>query len=49
MQYGGAERDATLREPYLNAGYHVQKLRQFVHELEQYNQVRKLNIVTAAV
>ena len=46
MQYSGAECEATLREPYLNAGYHVQNLRQFVCELEQFSQVRKLNIVT---
>ena len=44
--YSGAEREATLREPFLNAGYHVQKSRPFVCELEQHSQVRKLNIVT---
>ena len=27
MQYSGAEREATLREPYLNANYQVQNLR----------------------
>ena len=41
-----AEREATLREPYLNANYQVQNLRQFVYELEQHSQVRKLYIVT---
>ena len=46
MQYCGAEREATLGEPYLNANYQVQNLRQFVCELEQHSQVRKLNIVT---
>ena len=46
VQHSGAEREATLREPCLNAGYHVQILRQFVCELEQYSQVLKLNIVT---
>ena len=45
MRYSGAERQATLREPYLNAGYYVQNLRQFVCELEQHSQVRKLDIV----
>ena len=46
MQYCGAEREATLREPYLNANYQVQNLRQFVCELEQHSQVRNLFIVT---
>ena len=46
MQYCGAEREATLWEPYLNANYQVQNLRQFVCELEQHSQVRKLYIVT---
>ena len=46
MLYCGAEREATLREPCLNAGYHVQNLQQFVYELEQNSQVLKLNIVT---
>ena len=46
MQYSGAQREATLREPYLNANYQVQNLRQFVCELEQFSQVRKLCIVT---
>ena len=46
MQCGGAEREAKLREPYLNANYQVQNLRQFVCELEQCSQVRKRNIVT---
>ena len=46
LQYCGAEREATLREPYMNANYQVQSLRQFVCELEQLSQVRKLNIVT---
>ena len=46
MQYCGAEREATLREPYLNAHCLVQNLRQFVCELEQHSQVRKLCIVT---
>ena len=46
MQYCGAEREAMLREPFLNANYQVQNLRQFVCELEQHSQVRKLNIVT---
>ena len=46
MQYCGAEREATLREPYWNANYQVQNLRQFVCELEQHSQVRKLNVVT---
>ena len=34
MQYCGTEHEATLREPYLNADYQVQNLRQFVCELE---------------
>ena len=46
MQCCGAEREATLREPYFNANYQVQNLRQFVCELEQHSQVWKLNIVT---
>ena len=46
MQYCGAEREATLREPHLNANYQVQNLRQFVCELEQHSQVRMLKIVT---
>ena len=46
MRYSGAEREATLREPYLNAGYNVQNLRRYVCELEQHSQVRKLNIDT---
>ena len=46
MQYCGAECEATLREPYLNANYQVQNFRQFVCELEQKSQVRKLNVVT---
>ena len=46
MQYCGAEREATLRESYLNANYQVQNMRQFESELEQHSQVRKLNIVT---
>ena len=46
MQYWGAEREATLREPHLNANYQVQNLRHFVCELEQHSQVRKLHIVT---
>ena len=46
MQYCGAEREATLREPYLNANYQVQNLRQFVCELEQHSQVWRLNIVS---
>ena len=46
MQYCGAEREATLREPCLNANYQVQNLRQFVCKLEQHRQVRKLNIIT---
>ena len=45
MQYCGAKREATLGEPYLNANFQVQNLRQFVCELEQHSQVRKLNIV----
>ena len=44
MQYCGAEREATLREPYLIANYQVQNLRQFVCDLEQRSQVRKLCI-----
>ena len=46
MQYSGAEHEATLREPYLNAKNQVKNLRQFVCELEQHSQVRKLYIVT---
>ena len=46
MQYCGAERKATLREPYLFSNYQVQNLRQFVCELEQHSQVRKRCIVT---
>ena len=46
MQYCGAEREATLREAYLNASHQVQNLRQFVCELEQHSQVGELNIVT---
>ena len=42
----GVEREATLREPHLNANYWVQNLRHVVCELEQHSQVRKLNIVT---
>ena len=38
MQYCGAEREAMLREPYLNANFQVQNLRQFVGELEQHSQ-----------
>ena len=33
-------------EPYLNANYQVQNRRQFVCEMEQDSQARKLNIVT---
>ena len=46
MQHCGAEREATLREPHLNANCQVQNLRQFVCELEQHSQVRKLYVVT---
>ena len=42
MQYCGVEREATLREPYLNASHQVESLRQFVCELKQHSQVRKL-------
>ena len=40
MQHCGAAREATLREPYLNANYQEQNLRQFVCELEQHSQER---------
>ena len=44
MQYCGAEHEATLREPYLNANYQY-RVQNLVCELEQHSQVRKLYIV----